>query len=66
MKLIQVVSARPNFMKAAPVWKAINKITYFTQILVHTGQHYNKLMSDTFFEELLRNLLSFARIYSNH
>ena len=52
MKLIHVVGARPNFMKAAPVWSAINKITGFNQILVHTGQHYDKLMSDIFFKEL--------------
>ncbi|NHZ85043.1 MAG: UDP-N-acetylglucosamine 2-epimerase (non-hydrolyzing) [Planctomycetia bacterium] len=52
MKLIHVVGARPNFMKAAPVWKAINKMTDFNQILIHTGQHYDKLMSDIFFKEL--------------
>ena len=52
MKLIHVVGARPNFMKAAPVWSAIAKITDFNQILVHTGQHYDKLMSDIFFKEL--------------
>ena len=52
MKLIHVVGARPNFMKAAPVWNAINKMTDFNQILVHTGQHYDKLMSDIFFKEL--------------
>jgi UDP-N-acetylglucosamine 2-epimerase (non-hydrolysing) len=52
MKLIHVVGARPNFMKAAPLWSAINRITDFTQILVHTGQHYDKLMSEIFFKEL--------------
>lgn len=52
MKLIHVVGARPNFMKAAPVWSAIAKITDFNQILVHTGQHYDKLMSDIFIKEL--------------
>ncbi len=52
MKLIHVVGARPNFMKAAPVWSAIAKITEFDQILVHTGQHYDKLMSEIFFNEL--------------
>ena len=52
MKLIHVVGARPNFMKAAPLWSAISRITNFTQILVHTGQHYDKLMSEIFFEEL--------------
>lgn len=52
MKLIHVVGARPNFMKAAPVWSAISRMTNFNQILVHTGQHYDKLMSDIFFKEL--------------
>ena len=52
MKLIHVIGARPNFMKAAPVWSAINRMTDFDQILVHTGQHYDKLMSDIFFNEL--------------
>lgn len=52
MKLIHVVGARPNFMKAAPVWSAISRMTNFHQILVHTGQHYDKLMSDIFFKEL--------------
>ena len=52
MKLIHVVGARPNFMKAAPVWSAIAKINGFNQILVHTGQHYDKLMSDIFLKEL--------------
>ncbi|MFC1527235.1 non-hydrolyzing UDP-N-acetylglucosamine 2-epimerase [Candidatus Neomarinimicrobiota bacterium] len=53
MKLIHVVGARPNFMKAAPVWSAIHRMTNFNQLLVHTGQHYDKLMSEVFFKELL-------------
>jgi UDP-N-acetylglucosamine 2-epimerase (non-hydrolysing) len=52
MKILHIIGARPNFMKAAPVWSAINKMTDFNQILVHTGQHYDKLMSDIFFNEL--------------
>ncbi|MCJ7802256.1 MAG: UDP-N-acetylglucosamine 2-epimerase (non-hydrolyzing) [Candidatus Marinimicrobia bacterium] len=52
MKLIHVVGARPNFMKAAPVWSAIHRMTNFNQILVHTGQHYDRLMSKVFFKEL--------------
>jgi len=56
MKLTLIAGARPNFIKIAPVINAINlakskgyKIQYR---LVHTGQHYNNTMSDTFFEEL--------------
>jgi len=52
MNLIHVVGARPNFMKAAPVWSAIDRMTNFSQKLVHTGQHYDNLMSEIFFKEL--------------
>jgi UDP-N-acetylglucosamine 2-epimerase (non-hydrolysing) len=51
-KIIHVVGARPNFMKAAPVLDAISKNKQFKQILVHTGQHYDENMSRVFFEEL--------------
>ncbi len=56
MKLIHIVGARPNFIKANPVWRAINKMTDFNQILVHTGQHYDQIMSDIFFKELQMSL----------
>jgi UDP-N-acetylglucosamine 2-epimerase (non-hydrolysing) len=56
MKVTLVAGARPNFMKIAPIISAIDKwkadgasIDYR---LVHTGQHYNKDLSDTFFEQL--------------
>jgi len=56
MKITIVAGARPNFIKIAPIIKAIETkqregidITYR---LVHTGQHYDKNLSDTFFEEL--------------
>ena len=61
MKITLIAGARPNFMKVAPIIKAIKAsngerlavrgegISYR---LVHTGQHYDKNMSDTFFEEL--------------
>jgi len=52
-KIVHVVGARPNFMKAAPVWKAIADLSKFEQILIHTGQHYDNYMSDIFFRELL-------------
>ena len=51
-KIVHVVGARPNFMKAAPVWKAVEALQLYEQILVHTGQHYDKAMSDIFFKEL--------------
>jgi UDP-N-acetylglucosamine 2-epimerase (non-hydrolysing) len=52
MKLLHVVGARPNFMKAAPVLRALDRIGGVQQILVHTGQHYDFNMSDVFFREL--------------
>ena len=56
MKITLIAGARPNFIKIAPIIKAFEKnqsggasISYR---LVHTGQHYDKNLSDTFFEEL--------------
>jgi UDP-N-acetylglucosamine 2-epimerase (non-hydrolysing) len=52
MRIIHVVGARPNFMKAAPVLRAFHAFPQVRQILVHTGQHYDVNMSDVFFQEL--------------
>jgi UDP-N-acetylglucosamine 2-epimerase (non-hydrolysing) len=52
MKFLHVVGARPNFMKAAPVIDALKKYPHVSQLLVHTGQHYDQNMSDIFFKEL--------------
>lgn len=46
-----VVGARPNFMKAAPVMAAF-KSRGWPQMLIHTGQHYDELMSDLLFKQL--------------
>jgi UDP-N-acetylglucosamine 2-epimerase (non-hydrolysing) len=51
MRLIHVVAARPNFMKAAPVYRACAARGH-SQLLVHTGQHYDANMSDVFFQQL--------------
>lgn len=51
-KIIHVVGARPNFMKVAPVMRALEKKEGAKQILVHTGQHYDVNMSDIFFQQL--------------
>lgn len=52
MKIISVVGARPNFMKIAPIIREMNKYNDITSILVHTGQHYDKNMSESFFKDL--------------
>jgi len=52
MKILHVVGARPNFMKVAPVHRAIAAYPQIWQILVHTGQHYDLNMSDIFFQQL--------------
>jgi UDP-N-acetylglucosamine 2-epimerase (non-hydrolysing) len=56
MKITIVAGARPNFIKIAPIIKAIEKAqkkgATISFRLVHTGQHYDKNLSDTFFEEL--------------
>jgi UDP-N-acetylglucosamine 2-epimerase (non-hydrolysing) len=50
--LLYVVGARPNFMKAAPVYQASAAFPGLRQVVVHTGQHYDKEMSQIFLEEL--------------
>jgi UDP-N-acetylglucosamine 2-epimerase (non-hydrolysing) len=56
MKITLIAGARPNFMKIAPIIHAIKKAAGAGQNisyrLVHTGQHYDQKMSDTFFDEL--------------
>lgn len=61
MKIMSVVGARPNFMKVAPIISAINGRNAelaaagdmpIHHVLVHTGQHYDRLMSDSFFADL--------------
>lgn len=50
-KILSVVGARPQFIKAAPVSRAL-RLAKITEFLVHTGQHYDRQMSDVFFTEL--------------
>lgn len=52
MKVIQVVGARPNFMKVAPLHRAIQTLPGWTSKIVHTGQHFDAKMSDVFFTQL--------------
>lgn len=50
MKIVSIVGARPEFIQATPVSRALRKA--HREILVHTGQHYDYKMSQTFFDEL--------------
>lgn len=52
MKILNVVGARPQFVKAAAVCRALRARAGVEDVLVHTGQHYDADMSDVFFEQL--------------
>ena len=60
MKIVTIIGARPQFIKAAVVSRAIanynrdvtSSSLLFTEVIVHTGQHYDRNMSDVFFEEM--------------
>ena len=52
MKIINVVGARPNFMKVAPLHRAFTAAEGIESMIVHTGQHYDAKMSDIFFRQL--------------
>jgi len=52
MHILHVVGARPNLMKAAPVFRALAKQPRAQQSLIHTGQHYDANMSGAFFPQL--------------
>jgi len=53
MKIIDIIAgARPNFMKIAALFAVADKFPFLQLRLIHTGQHYDKLMSDVFFRDL--------------
>ena len=52
MKIVNIVGARPNLMKIAPIMDAYAAVPEISPLLVHTGQHYDRNMSDLFFREL--------------
>src|SRR5438105_15175488 len=52
MRIVSVVGARPQFVKAAVVSRALREAPEISEILVHTGQHYDDGMSQVFFDEL--------------
>lgn len=52
MKILTVVGARPQFIKAATVSRAFQNNSDITEVIVHTGQHFDPSMSDVFFEQM--------------
>jgi UDP-GlcNAc3NAcA epimerase len=52
MKILTIIGARPQFIKAATVSKALTKHPHVNEVIVHTGQHFDQNMSDIFFDEL--------------
>lgn len=52
MKILTIVGARPQFIKAATVSRAFAKKDSIKEIIIHTGQHFDKNMSDIFFTEM--------------
>jgi len=62
IKVINVVGARPNFMKIAPIQRLMDADPDFDTLLLHTGQHYDEKMSTLFFDDLQ---LPIPNIYLN-
>jgi UDP-N-acetylglucosamine 2-epimerase (non-hydrolysing) len=52
MRIVNVVGARPNFVKIAPLVRAMKRRPGFAPTLIHTGQHYDQAMSERFFQDL--------------
>ena len=52
LKVVNVVGARPNLMKMAPIMWEMNKVNSIEPVLIHTGQHYDHGLSDIFFLQL--------------
>ena len=52
MKIVTIVGARPQFIKAAAFSRKLKELTEWKEVLVHTGQHYDANMSEVFFEEM--------------
>jgi len=52
MKILTIVGARPQFIKAAALSRVLKSFPQIEEIIVHTGQHFDEKMSDVFFEEM--------------
>jgi UDP-N-acetylglucosamine 2-epimerase (non-hydrolysing) len=52
MKILNIVGARPNFMKIAPLMEQMRRSSRIDALLLHTGQHYDEKMNQVFFDQL--------------
>ena len=52
MKIVTILGARPQFVKAAVISDKVNDIENLIEVIVHTGQHFDQSMSDIFFNEM--------------
>ena len=52
MNIVTIIGARPQFVKAAVVSRALARCGNINEIIIHTGQHHDASMSDIFFEEM--------------
>jgi UDP-GlcNAc3NAcA epimerase len=52
LKIVSIVGARPQFVKAAVVSRVLGDDEAYSEVMIHTGQHYDDDMSDIFFREL--------------
>lgn len=52
MKFVTIVGARPQFVKAAALSRALKQFPEMEEVIIHTGQHYDQKMSDIFFSEM--------------
>src|SRR4051812_26821402 len=52
MRILTIIGARPQFIKAAAVSRILKETAGMQEVVVHTGQHYDENMSDVFFKEL--------------
>ena len=52
MKIVTVIGARPQFIKAATVSRVVSERSDVSEVIVHTGQHFDQNMSDVFFDEM--------------
>jgi UDP-GlcNAc3NAcA epimerase len=52
MKILTIIGARPQFIKAAAVSREFSRYSDINEVIIHTGQHFDKNMSDIFFDEM--------------